>query len=43
MGRDHIEEYLMVGKGDKQRPRDRKKWEKGWNLAFGKKKKKDKK
>lgn len=27
----------MAGKGDKYRPVDRKKWEEGWERAFGKK------
>tara|TARA_R100000697_G_scaffold32404_2_gene43599 strand:+ start:99 stop:263 length:165 start_codon:yes stop_codon:yes gene_type:complete len=30
----------MAGKGDKYRPVDKKKWDKNWELAFGKPKKK---
>ena len=29
-----------AGKGDKYRPVDQKKWDEGWEAAFGKKKKK---
>jgi len=32
-----------AGKGDKYRPVDRKKWDDGWEKAFGKKIKKDSK
>jgi len=31
-----------AGKGDKYRPVDMKKWDEGWEKAFGKKKKKKK-
>lgn len=32
----------MSGKGDKQRPTDKQKFDEGWDKIFGKKKEKDK-